>query len=191
VAAVDPVVIRAGGRGDAAALAAFGAASFRSTYERDVPAEALDGFVSATFGDAIQAAELADPACRFLLAEVDGGLAGYLLLRDGTPPPGVPGDHPLLLDRFYVAPAAQGRGIGGALLRRAIDEAQDDGHDLLWLSVWERNARAIAVYQRWGFVPVGEIAFDLAGVRHTDQLLALPCPVRGPAEGPGSARRAT
>lgn len=176
---VDPVVIRTGEARDAAVLAAFAADSFRTTYEADVPAEALDAFVSGTFGDAIQAAELADPACRFLIAEVDAGLAGYLLLRaDAPPPPRLSGDHPLLLDRFYVAPIAQGRGIGGALLRRAIEEAQAGGHGLLWLSVWERNARAIAVYQRWGFAPVGEITFDLAGVRQTDQLLALRCPMR-------------
>jgi diamine N-acetyltransferase len=178
VAAVDPVVVRAGEDGDAAALAAFGADSFRATYEADVPAEALDAFVGRTFGEAIQAAELADPACRFLVAEDAAGLAGYLLLRDGAPPPKVSADRPLLLDRFYVAPAAQGRGTGGALLRRAIDDAQAAGHDLLWLSVWERNVRAIAVYERWGFVPVGEITFDLAGVRQTDRLLALPLAVR-------------
>ena len=31
----------------------------------------------------------------------------------------------------------------------------------LWLGVWERNARALAFYRKWGFDVVGEHTFKL------------------------------
>lgn len=184
MAAPDRLVIRTGLPSDATALAAFGAASFRSTYAADTPTQALDAFVGRLFGDGRQAAELGDPARCFLMAELGGQLVGYLLVHDTTPTPGVPGDRPLLIDRFYVDAAFHGRGIGGALLDRAARYAQSRDHDLLWLSVWEHNHRAGAVYRRWGFIDVGEVDFDLGGVRQTDHLLARPC---GVAEHDGPA----
>jgi diamine N-acetyltransferase len=170
-----PVTIREGVRADAAVLAGFGAATFRVAYASDVPIAALDDFIARTFGVALQMSELNDPACRFLLAEIDDDLVGYALLEAAAPPSGVPGDQPVLLNRLYVAPVAQGRGVGGALLDRALRESRAKGQDVLWLSVWEHNHRAIAVYRRWGFVDVGEIAFDLAGEPQLDRVLALPC----------------
>jgi diamine N-acetyltransferase len=175
----DRLVIRTGLPTDATALAGFGAATFRSTYAADAPTRALDAFVGRLFGDGVQAAELADPARRFLMAELGGDLVGYLLLHDTTAPPGVPGDRPLLIDRFYVDVAVQGQGIGRALLDRAVRHARSRDYDPLWLSVWEQNHRAAAIYRRWGFVDVGEVGFDLAGVPQTDRLMARPCRVAG------------
>jgi diamine N-acetyltransferase len=88
-------------------------------------------------------------------------------------PPSVAGDRPLAISRLYVATDAQAEGVGTALLAHAVSGAQARGHDLLWLTVWDRNPRAIAVYERWGFVDVGEVDFDLAGVTQTDRLFVL------------------
>jgi diamine N-acetyltransferase len=167
------VTIRPGTPDDAAALAAFGAATFRSAYAEAVPTAALEAFIGTVFGDDLQAEELRDPACAVSVAERDGRLLGYVLLRDATPPSSVAGDRPLAISRLYVAADAQGKGVGAALLAPAISGAQARGHDLLWLTVWEHNPRAIAVYERWGFVDVGEVEFDLAGVSQTDRILVL------------------
>jgi diamine N-acetyltransferase len=42
-----------------------------------------------------------------------------------------------------------------------LEEAQRRKHDVIWLGVWEQNARAIAFYQKFGFVPVGKQIFQL------------------------------
>jgi diamine N-acetyltransferase len=167
------VTIRPGTPDDASVLAAFGAVTFRSTYAETVPTAALEAFIDTVFGDDLQAEELRDPACAVAVAERAGRLLGYLLLRDATPPPSVAGDRPLAISRLYVAPDAQGEGVGTALLVHAVSGAQARGHDLLWLTVWDRNPRAIAVYERWGFVDVGEVDFDLAGVTQTDRVFVL------------------
>jgi putative acetyltransferase len=54
------------------------------------------------------------------------------------------------VEQLYVAPGAQGRGLGRALL----DEAKA-GRDVLDLHVFARNARARRFYAAAGFVEVG------------------------------------
>jgi diamine N-acetyltransferase len=166
-----PISIRRGVSDDAEALAALGEATFRDAYAADTADGAIDLFVARQFGHTAQRDELADPACRFLLAEADGYLVGYLLLRRAPAPAVVPGRRRLLVDRLYVLASWQDRGIGGSLLDRADQEARGSGHDVLWLSVWERNPRALAFYERRGFAAVGETHFDLAGVRQRDRLM--------------------
>lgn len=55
-----------------------------------------------------------------------------------------------LLDKLFIEPAFQGRGIGAALLQYAVEH----GADHLW--ALEYNKRGIAFYQRHGFRLTGE-----------------------------------
>jgi len=43
---------------------------------------------------------------------------------------------------------------------------------VLWLGVWERNARAIAFYRKQGFEVVGEQEFMLGADRQRDLVMA-------------------
>jgi ribosomal protein S18 acetylase RimI-like enzyme len=42
---------------------------------------------------------------------------------------------------------------------------------MIWLDVWERNARAIAFYQKWGFAVVGTQTFQLGSDLQNDLLM--------------------
>jgi ribosomal protein S18 acetylase RimI-like enzyme len=55
--------------------------------------------------------------------------------------------------------------------RLADEEGRARGHDVLWLGVWEHNARARAFYARWGFVEVGEMRFLLGSDPQRDLVL--------------------
>ena len=55
------------------------------------------------------------------------------------------------VEKLFVEPVLQGRGIGGALLKFAV---QNHGACSLW--ALEKNTRAIAFYQQHGFVLTGE-----------------------------------
>lgn len=70
------------------------------------------------------------------LAEVDGRLAGFLALCLAEQ----------RLDQLFVAPEAQGRGVGSALFDVAV--ARMPGG--FWLSAHPRNHRARAFYERRG-----------------------------------------
>jgi GNAT superfamily N-acetyltransferase len=72
------------------------------------------------------------------VAGAAGAVVAFSVVRDGW------------LDHLYVVPAQQGRGVGGALLGRAMSENPDG----LSLWVFAANHRALAFYQRAGFVEV-------------------------------------
>ena len=68
------------------------------------------------------------------VAEHEGRVAGFLALA---------GDW---VEHLYVAPGAQGRGLGSALLAQAQGR-----RERLQLWVFQRNTRAIAFYEHHGF----------------------------------------
>jgi GNAT superfamily N-acetyltransferase len=78
------------------------------------------------------------PTSDVTVAETAGEVVAFSAVRDGW------------LEHLYVVPAQQGRGIGGALLGRAMDE------NPAGLSLWAfaANHRAIDFYRRAGFAEV-------------------------------------
>ncbi len=180
----DQATIRSAVSGDAAALADLGARTFRATYAGQMSASSLEEFVRTQFGPDQQAAELVDPACQVLVAEHDRTLIGYALLRACTPPSVAAAGATMQLARLYVERLAQSRGVGTALLTGAVGATRASGHDRMWLTVWEHNDRAIAVYRRWGFTDVGGVTFDLAGELQTDRVLVLRVPPVPPPSCP-------
>jgi RimJ/RimL family protein N-acetyltransferase len=55
-----------------------------------------------------------------------------------------------------------------------LDAARARGAKTLWLGVWERNPRAVAFYEKYGFTRVGEHSFTLGSDVQTDWLFARP-----------------
>ncbi|UGY14835.1 GNAT family N-acetyltransferase [Bradyrhizobium septentrionale] len=70
---------------------------------------------------------------------------------DGAAMSGVIGFHDDWIEQLYVLPAAQGRGIGGALL-----DIARQGADRLQLWTFQRNVRARRFYEARGFAVVEE-----------------------------------
>jgi GNAT superfamily N-acetyltransferase len=170
-----PLRLRQATSADARALAAFAAECFVDTFGADNTPEDMASYVAESFGEAQQLAELRDAACTVLLAERDGALGGYALLRDGATPAGasrVPLDRPIEIARLYAGRRWIGTGVGAALMQACLDVAAARGRDWIWLGVWERNARAIAFYARWGFTDVGSQHFQLGADRQTDRIMA-------------------
>ncbi|MDE2047115.1 MAG: GNAT family N-acetyltransferase [Betaproteobacteria bacterium] len=72
---------------------------------------------------------------------------------------------------MVVAPALAGQGVGGLLLQRLVAQARQVPHlELLHLTVTHGNARAIALYERHGFVRDGvERAVMKIGAQYHDK----------------------
>ena len=172
-------IIRAATPADARRLSELGAATFRDTFADANSPHDMDRYVADAFTPARQAAEIADPTSLVLLAEhapAHGGaeLIGYAHLVGGRPPAAVHGPAPLELKRLYVARAWHGRGVAQRLMDAVLDGARARGAGTLWLGVWERNPRAVAFYEKYGFRRVGEHTFRLGDDAQTDWLLARP-----------------
>lgn len=168
--------IRPARRDDLDVLAELAALTFRDAFAGDNAPADVNAYVSASFSTERLRAEFADARNRFLLAFFGdtGPPIGYAKLRTGRADPSVQGPAPIELERLYVARSAIGRGIGAALMRACLDSAGRTGHGTLWLGVWERNARAIAFYERWGFEVVGDHVFRLGADEQTDLIMERP-----------------
>lgn len=101
------------------------------------------------WGSEVFLSELAHvPTTRwYVLARDEQGLLGYAGLRAVPPEADV--------QTIAVAPRAQGRGVGGALLDALLAEAAGRGCTQVFLEVRRDNPAAIALYASRGFERTG------------------------------------
>ncbi len=164
--------IRTATAADAEALAELGTRTFRETFGAANTPEDMVLYLAEHFGGGLQRAELEDPAVCFLLLLAEARPAGYVKLRRS--PATARGSRPLEVCRFYVDAAWHGQGAAVLLLEAVDALAAREGHDDIWLAVWEHNARAIRFYEKHGFTRVGEQPFRLGVDVQTDWLMARP-----------------
>ena len=85
---------------------------------------------------------LFDAHCLWL----EGELLGYFLAMHGV--------EEMHLLNITVAPAHQGQGWGHMMLDALVLLSRSQGAQWLWLEVRQSNARALQVYERYGFKQV-------------------------------------
>jgi GNAT superfamily N-acetyltransferase len=170
----DGIAVRRATAADAHLLASLGRQTFWDSFATDNHPADMTAYLQQAFGPDTQAAELADPASRFLIAQAHDRPIGYAHLMDSQHPACIQAQRPTQLSRFYATRDWIGRGVGTALMRACLDDAQRRSADGIWLGVWEKNSRAIRFYQHWGFRPVGTQPFVLGTDRQNDMVMWLP-----------------
>lgn len=167
------LTLREAAPADARALAALGERGFVAKFGHMYRADDLAGFLAAHHAEAPVAVEIADPAMRVQLAELDGTLAGFckLVLACGWPEH-ARGRVAVELKQLYVAPDLLGGGIGAALTAWALAEAAALGADEVQLSVWSGNTDAQRFYARHGFAHVADTEFWVGAQRDEEFLYA-------------------
>jgi diamine N-acetyltransferase len=155
--------IRRAATGDAGALVALGARLFEQTFGAANTPEDMKKYLAGAFTVDRLSAELADDACAVWIASdaATGEQIGYAVLRLGPSADGVVAKRPAEIQRIYADRAWHGRGVGQSLMDACIDQARAWACDVIWLAVWEKNPRAIAFYERVGFVGTGRKTFVL------------------------------
>lgn len=125
----------------------------RSGSTRDLPAvaEIMHAAFDPRYGEAWTTAQcmgmLSLPGVWLTLARIGAEEAGFALARVGVD------EAELLL--LATRPHLRGRGVGGALLRTVIAEAQARGAHQLHLEVRSGN-EAVRLYRREGFEKIGD-----------------------------------
>ena len=182
---LDPAFrIRRATLDDCAHLAEIGRETFADSFGADNTPEDMAAYLSGAFGAERQRVELAEPDSAFLLLEAGGTTAGYARIRRVPAPASVPYHRPMEIVRFYARKAWIGKGVGARLMQACLDAARDEGCDGTWLAVWDRNARAIAFYEKCGFRRVGTQSFRLGADLQRDLVMARALqPSAGPAAG--------
>jgi phosphinothricin acetyltransferase len=88
----------------------------------------------------------------FLVAELDGAVAGYGSL---SPYKLRAGYRYTVEDSVYVDPAAQGRGVGRALLTELVQVSDDAGHHCILAFIATPNAASQRLHESLGYEPAG------------------------------------
>lgn len=166
------IALRRATPADAARLAAFAATAFSDAFAADNRPEDMRAYIAQAFGAPMQRAELVDPRCTMFLAERDGEVVGYAMLREGAVPACVHDASTIEIARLYAGQRWIGAGVGALLMQRCLVEAAARGRRTIWLGVWERNVRAIGFYQRWNFTIIGSQPFQLGSDRQNDRVMA-------------------
>jgi RimJ/RimL family protein N-acetyltransferase len=88
-----------------------------------------------------------------------------------------------------LLPSARGHGLGRRLASAAIEAARTTDFERIELDVFASNTRAIALYERLGFVHEGvrRCAWKLDGAYEDDLLMALFLPPHGATGATGAA----
>ena len=117
-------------------------------HEAVVPYLGFDPMPREAFGKVFD--PLFESAC-FYVYEVEGEVMGFYKAQRHSGRAA----HVAYLGTLAVAPEAQGRGIAGMMLQDALTRLRSAGVTRVELTVEADNPRAIAFYQRLGFVHEG------------------------------------
>ena len=89
-----------------------------------------------------------EPAFEGVVAEMAGGVVGYLLYHDGYDTDAA--CRLLMVADLFVTQAVRGRGAGTALMREAREIAVSRGAKQLAWTVYRHNTEALRFYERIG-----------------------------------------
>jgi len=158
---IDAYTIRRCTRQDAETIASLGARLFVQAYGPTHPEPELSRYLAKAYSvDVIAEAIEGEGSSVFVVQDRDGAPIAYAHISATMElPPGVEGRRAFEIVRFYVDAAAQGRGVGAALMSHCRDAAKSAAGDVIWLQTWSQAQWAIGFYLRMGFAIVGEKPF--------------------------------
>jgi ribosomal protein S18 acetylase RimI-like enzyme len=146
---------------DALALSVLAERTFRAAFAELNTAANMQLHCAASYGHALQLAEIRGSRRETWVAEAENGLVAFVQLRLDAASPMISGEGPVEIQRFYVDASRHGAGLAHQLMAHVLARAEVAGSGALWLGVWERNSRALAFYRKWGFDVVGEHTFKV------------------------------
>ena len=134
------MIVRAAIETDIAATAAVAAASYGAAF-----ADILGADILARYDKAFFVARFGASLARLRVVDLDGAVAGFSLVTDRH------------LDMLFIAPAAQGHGVGQALL------ADAEAGGAVSLESFRDNHKARRFYEHFGWRLAVEYAREFAG----------------------------
>jgi GNAT superfamily N-acetyltransferase len=149
-------IIRAA-EADLPAISELAGVIWRASYPGIITMEQIDYMLGRMYAPDVLRDEIRFQGIRYDCLFVDGNMAGFTSYGPASEP-GVTKLH-----KLYLLPELHGRGWGSRLLQHAEREVRRHGSRRLILAVNKHNTKAIAAYQRNGFVVAESVVTDIGG----------------------------
>ena len=156
---------------DAKLIADLSHQTFYEAFAAQNTKENMDKFLNQQFTKGKLILEVGAPGNTFMLAYNEQEVVGYTKLRENTEPRSLDITPALEIARLYVVNHMIGKGVGKLLMQTIIDFARQRNVPAVWLSVWDKNERALDFYNQWGFEKFDETLFVLGDDIQTDWLM--------------------
>lgn len=153
---------------DASVVAKLGRETFLATFGHTDTAENMQAYVNEAFALPRISAELAHPESEFYCVLIDDLPAGYLKINTGSAQTEPYGEEALEIQRLYLHHAFHGRGLGSALMAKALERGRALGKKKVWLGVADFNEPALRLYRKFGFTHIGEHYFTIGASTDVD-----------------------
>jgi ribosomal protein S18 acetylase RimI-like enzyme len=143
--------------------------TFIETYGEENTPENLQAHLAEKFNHAQLLSEFNTEGTTFLIAFQDQEAVGYakmqINIKEQTD------QNALEIERIYLKNEYHGKGLGATLISKCIEIASLQQFSIIWLGVWEYNAKAITFYKKQGFEIFGSHIFQLGDEAQTDLLM--------------------
>ena len=145
--------------------------TFKDTFDDYTAPDDMKRFLKEDYEASKLIKEIENPNSRFFFLMVGDEVAGYLKINVGDAQTEHLKENALEVERIYLLPSFQHKGLGNVLLDYAEDTARKEDYDYMWLGVYEKNINAQHFYKHHGFEKVSEHTFQVGSDPQTDWLL--------------------
>lgn len=145
--------------------------TFKDTFDDYTAPDDMKRFLKEDYETSKLIKEIENPNSRFFFLMVGDEVAGYLKINVGDAQTEHLKENALEVERIYLLPSFQHKGLGNVLLDYAEDTARKEDYDYMWLGVYEKNINAQHFYKHHGFEKVSEHTFQVGSDPQTDWLL--------------------
>lgn len=158
--------IRIAEKNDVSALAQLAVETYTDAFGDSMAASDLAAYLETNFSDSRIEAFIVEDVV--LVAEFEGRMVGFVHFGDINMPVETTADKSKELRKLYVHRDFQNKGIGSALMDAALEHPLLQAAEYVYLDVWEQNAGAQRLYQRYGFEVIGRRRFVLPSGAEAD-----------------------
>lgn len=145
-----------------AIIATIGKKTFRKAFEHLFKSkEELFEYLEYTYDPVKLARSLRKENNIYLLAFKSGQPVGFAKVKKHSLNDLIEPGAQMELQKIYVLPEHQDKGVGTALLREVKNLARDIYPDYLWLDTPVSNESAIRLYEKNGFKKIGNYFFTI------------------------------
>lgn len=145
--------------------------TFFETFKDLNSSDNMNAYLERAFNVKQLEKELSTVSSQFFFIFFNHEVAGYLKVNTLDSQSENMGEESLEIERIYIRPKFQKLGLGKYLINKAIEIAEEQEKNKIWLGVWEKNENAIAFYKKLGFVQVGNHSFFMGDEEQIDFIM--------------------